>query len=76
MSGAIENYRNIVEQPWGRMFYDLIYRQLDIKNDKRLKILDVGAGFCLSADHYAKDHDVTAIEPNKEMYDLRVKDNE
>ena len=76
MSGAIENYRNMVEQPWGRMFYDLIYRQIDIKNDKRLKILDVGAGFCLSADHYAKDHDVTAIEPNKEMYDLRVKDNE
>ena len=62
----------MVEQPWGRMFYDLIYRQLNIPNDKKIKILDFGAGFCITADHYAKDHDVTAIEPNEEMRELRV----
>ena len=76
MSSAIENYRNVVDQPWGRMFYDLIYRQLNISDDKRIKLLDFGAGFCLTADHYAKDHDVTAVEPNEEMYNLRVKENE
>ena len=76
MSDAIRNYRNVVEQPWGRMFYDLVWEQLPIDNDTRLRILDFGAGFCLTADHYAEWHDVTAVEPNSEMYELRVKNNE
>ena len=76
MAGSIKDYRNMVEQPWGKMFYDLVFRQLNIQNDKRLKILDFGAGFCLTADHYAKCHDVIAVEPNKEMYDLRVNKND
>jgi len=76
MSGSIENYRKMVEQPWGRMFYDQIFTQLGIPTDKRLKILDFGAGFCITADHYAKYHDVTAVEPNEEMYSLRVSEND
>lgn len=72
MASSIENYRNMVEQPWGKMFYDLIFRQLDISNDKRLKILDCGAGFCITSDHYAGEHDVTALEPEEEMRKLRV----
>lgn len=75
MSGSIENYRKMVEQPWGRMFYDQIFTQLDIPTDNRLKMLDFGAGFCITADHYAKHHDVTAVEPNEEMYSLRVSEN-
>ncbi len=75
MSDAIKNYRNMVEQPWGRMFYELIFRQLDIPDDKRLKILDFGAGFCITADHYAGKHDVVALEPNDEMRSLRVANN-
>ena len=59
MSDAIRNYRNVVEQPWGRMFYDLVWEQLPIDNDTRLRILDFGAGFCLTADHYAEWHDVS-----------------
>ena len=76
MTSAVQNYRNMVEQPWGRMFYELIYRQLDLPEDRKLKILDFGAGFCLTADHYAKYHEVTAVEPNEEMAGLRVKDND
>lgn len=76
MSDAIRKYRDMVEQPWGKMFYDLIFRQLNIPNEKRVKILDFGAGFCLTANHYAKYHDVTAIELNEEMYELRVSDND
>ncbi|WP_029324670.1 class I SAM-dependent methyltransferase [Butyrivibrio sp. AE3004] len=72
--GTIKDYRNMVEQPWGRMFYDLVFRQLNISNDKRVKILDFGAGFCLTSNYYAKYHDVTALEPNSEMYSLRIKD--
>lgn len=76
MSGSIENYRKMVEQPWGRMFYDQIFTQLAISDDKRSKILDFGAGFCITADHYAAHHDVTAVEPNEEMYSLRVSEND
>lgn len=76
MSDAINNYRNMVDRPWGKMFYEQIYIQLDIPEDKRIKILDFGAGFCLTTDHYAKYHDVTALEPNKDMSDLRVQTND
>ena len=75
MSDAIKNYRSMVDQPWGRMFYEMIYKQLDLSDCKKLKILDFGAGFCITADHYAKSHDVTAVEPNDEMRALRVGDN-
>jgi len=74
--GTIQDYRKMVEQPWGRMFYEMIYKQLDFSDEKRLRILDFGAGFCITSDHYAKDHEVIAVEPNEEMYSLRVKENE
>ncbi len=76
MAGSIKDYRKMVEEPWGRMFYDQIYRQLNISDKEGLKILDFGAGFCITATHYAKDHHVTAIEPNEEMTDLRIKSDE
>ena len=76
MPTPIENYRNVVEQPWGKIFYDIIYRQLEFSNDRRLKILDFGAGFCITAKHFAKNHDVTALEPNEEMYRLRFKSDD
>ena len=66
----------MVDQPWGRMFYEMIFKQLNIPNDKRIRILDFGAGFCITANHYAKNHDVVAVEPNEEMYSLRVEENE
>ncbi|MCR4648576.1 MAG: class I SAM-dependent methyltransferase [Lachnospiraceae bacterium] len=75
MAGTIKDYRNMVEQPWGKMFYELIYRQLNLPEDRKLKILDFGAGFCITTDYYAKFHDVTALEPNPEMTELRVENN-
>ncbi len=74
--GSIKDYRNMVEQPWGKMFYEMIYEQLSIPDDKRYKILDFGAGFCITANHYAEDHEVIAVEPNEEMCSLRVCDND
>lgn len=71
MSGSVENYRNMVEQPWGKMFYEQIFTQLELSADERLKILDFGAGFCITSKHYAAEHDVTSIEPNEEMYSIR-----
>lgn len=76
MPSSIKEYRKLVEQPWGRMFYEMIYKQLQLPNHPKLNILDYGAGFCVTANHYAKHHNVTSIEPSKEMSDLRVIDNE
>ena len=74
--GTIKDYRTMVEQPWGKMFYELIYKQLNISDKKRIRILDFGAGFCITANHYAKNHDVIAVEPNEKMYNLRVEGND
>lgn len=76
MSYSIQDYRKMVEEPWGRMFYDLVHGQLQIPENPKAKILDFGAGFCLTADHYAKDHDVLALEPNEEMVNLRIQNND
>lgn len=75
MPGSITDYRQLIDKPWGKMFYDMIFRQLDLSNDISLKILDYGAGFCVTANHYSKYHSVTAIEPDKEMIDLSIHDN-
>ncbi len=72
MAGTIKDYRKMVEEPWGRMFYEQVFRQIPVSDDKRLKILDFGAGFCITAGHCAEHHDVTALEPNEEMYEQRV----
>ena len=75
MPSSIIDYRQLIDKPWGRMFYDVIFRQLDLPNEIPLKILDFGAGFCVTADHYAKHHSVTAVEPDREMLDLSIHDN-
>lgn len=76
MPSSIEDYRRLIEKPWGRMFYDMIYNQLDLQNDNRLNILDFGAGFCVTANHYAKNHNVTAVEPSNDMLSKRLKGND
>ena len=72
MPDSIEDYRSLIEQPWGKMFYDMIFRQLNLPKNKRLNILDYGAGFCVTAGYYAESHNVTAYEPNPEMFEKRV----
>ena len=76
MPTPIENYRKMVDQPWGKIFYDVVFNQLKFPNDSRLKILDFGAGFCITSKHYAKTQDVTALEPNEEMRELRFKSDD
>lgn len=71
MAGAISDYRKMVDQPWGKMFYELIFRQLTL-SDGAKKILDFGAGFCITASHYSEKNEVIAVEPNEEMRSLRV----
>lgn len=74
MPNSINDYRQLIDKPWGRMFYDMIFRQLDLSNNIPLKILDFGAGFCVTANHYSEHHTVTAVEPNEETIKLSVHD--
>lgn len=54
------------------MFYEMIFRQLNLSDGKLLKILDFGAGFCVTASHYAENHNVTAVEPDENMLRFRI----
>ena len=72
---SVKEYVELVKAPWGRMFYDLVFTQLDIPQTPRMKILDFGSGLGVTANHYAAWHDVTAIEPNEEMIDNSHKEN-
>lgn len=76
MLNSINEYRKLVEQPWGRMFYEMIYSQLQLPDAPKLDILDYGAGFCVTANHYAEHHNVTAIEPSTDMSDLKINKND
>ena len=71
----IKDYVELVKEPWGRMFYDLLFKQLDIPQSPKLNILDFGSGLCVTTNHFAAWHDVTAIEPNEEMIVNRYKEN-
>lgn len=60
----IQGYLDSVNLPWGKLFYRIIWHNLDVKGKK---ILDFGSGFGITANHLAKKNDVTAVEPNEEM---------
>lgn len=64
----VTSYKEMLAKPWGKIQYEIIFAQLShIKNQN---VLDFGAGFCLTAQHLAKENNVTAIEPNpKLLYD-------
>ena len=72
MPSSIKDYRELIQKPWGRMFYEMIFRQLNLSDGKPLKILDFGAGFCVTASHYAENHNVTAVEPDENMLRFRI----
>ena len=71
MSESVNDYYQLVQEPWGRMFYDLLWEQADIKNDQRYSILDYGSGFGVTSGHYSHNHNVIAIEPNNMMLEKR-----
>ena len=72
---GVNDYIEHVNTPWGRLFYDLLYHQLDVPYTSKLNILDFGSGLGISSNHYAKWHNVTAIEPNDDMINNRIKEN-
>lgn len=75
MSGNInvQGYLDAVNAPWGKLFYKLVWHNIDCEGKK---ILDFGSGFGVTADYFAKNNAVTAIEPNKEMLKHRFCNND
>lgn len=49
--------------PWEQLLKKIVWLQLDEMRDK--KILDFGSGIGVTADHYAADNDVVAVEPSE-----------
>ncbi|MFQ9922968.1 MAG: class I SAM-dependent methyltransferase [Beduini sp.] len=66
---GLKGYKRNVEAPWGLLFYKIIWDQLGNLNNK--KILDYGSGFGITANYLAAKNEVTAIEPNEDMLQLR-----
>lgn len=60
----MQAYFENINMSWGELLYKLIWHNIECENKK---LLDFGSGFGVTADHFAKNNMVTAIEPNKEM---------
>ena len=72
MAANIQAYLENLRQPWGQIYYDILFEQL--KDIKGKRVLDFGSGFGLVANHLAKENKVLAVEPNEEMVALRTQD--
>ncbi|UEA32290.1 class I SAM-dependent methyltransferase [Granulicatella elegans] len=55
----------MLEQPWGKIQYEIIFAQLAHLKNK--KILDFGSGLGLVSKFLSENNEVVAIEPEKEM---------
>lgn len=74
MNEKLKNYYDQWGKPWTDLYYRMVWTQLGELKDK--KILDFGSGFGWNANHFAKDNEVLALEPNEEMVENRAQDNE
>lgn len=70
---SAEKYLEYIGTPWGRLFYKLLFAQAgELKNKT---VLDFGSGLGFTANHYAADNDVTAVEPDPEMIKEGFREN-
>lgn len=73
MNKDFKSYLDNMKKPWSVLFYRVIWEQLSqISNSK---ILDFGSGLWFTANHLAKNNDVIAIEPNPDMIEMRICEN-
>ena len=73
MAANIQAYLENIRKPWGQIYYDILFDQLQDIKGKR--VLDFGSGFGLVANHLAKENQVLAVEPNQEMVALRAQEH-
>lgn len=58
---------------WEKLAKEIIWQQIGELKDKT--ILDFGSGTCITADHFAANNQVTAIEPSEDMLSQQVNTN-
>ena len=61
----ISHYKDLLQQPWGKIQYDLTFAQLAYLED--LDILDFGAGFGLVSQFLSQKNRVTTVEPEADL---------
>ena len=61
----IQQYKQMLEQPWGKIQYEITFAQLAHLKNK--KILDFGSGLGLVSRFLGENNEVIAIEPEKEL---------
>lgn len=61
----IQQYKQMLDQPWGKIQYEITFAQLE--HIKGKKILDFGSGFGLVSQFLAQNNEVVSIEPQEEM---------
>lgn len=73
MTDELKAYIENTKMPWWKMFYRVLWKQLpQIANSK---ILDFGSGLGITANYFASNNEVIAIEPNVEMLQERICEN-
>ena len=60
MTVNINAYKEMLNQPWGKIMYRLIFAQLSHIKDKQ--VLDFGAGFGTTSEYLSQNNTVTAVE--------------
>lgn len=73
MDSNLKNYLENIKKPWGILFYKVIWEQLS--SISNCKVLDFGSGFGVTSNYLASKNKVTAIEPNLEMIEERICEN-
>ncbi len=62
-------YLHYTRMPWGRLFYETAWHQIDeVMNDTGGTLLDAGCGFGISSNEYSRrGHRVTGLEPTADL---------
>lgn len=69
----LQSYYENTQKPWGKLFYEVIWAQLE--SVKSMNVLDFGSGFGFTANFLARHNNVVAIEPNPEMCEMVLREN-
>lgn len=67
-----EQYLNYTQMPWGQLFYQTAWHQIDqYFTLQEQSVLDIGCGFGITSHEYAKKgNTVTGIDPTRDMIEI------
>lgn len=71
MNKEVGNNKDIKMETWELLMKKMIWKQLSFIHNK--KVLDFGSGLGITANYFAEDNEVIAIEPANNMINNRIK---